>query len=261
MKALVQEYGLMVVAIICVGVFLFIWSNVFFGKTGVTFVYKTWSPEISNIESNGDSVSQIVTKGNKVPYFDITRTNFSIDENTYTRSKFLNGINARYADGSLIDSNDIVVIVYKYTPLMADEALGVNGHVMMTGEYVERYGYDALVSLSETGNYTEVFAVDKYGNYLYDEFGKRIVSSQPIYLISKGKILGNSDYIDTSDPSEKYKVVYRVKSGQLKAEYETFFVKTGVSSNTDNLSGYTKVDFNYDIDDSPVRVDEGEGTD
>lgn len=258
MKSFVQEYGLIVIIIIGVSFFFHIWSDAFFGSEGVYFVYNTWRPDIATVTTNGSIVNSIVDSRNNVPYFDISDSkSFIIESDTYTKSQFLSGVTAKFANGSTLSG--ITVIVYKYTPLMADENLGVNGHVMMTSEYVNRYGYDELVKLSETGKYTEVFATDKYGSYIYDNDGKKVVSEQPIYRISYGKVLGDNEYIDTSDVSEKYKVVYRVQSGVFKAEYEAFFVKKSDSVGTSGgLSGYTKVDFDYEIDDDPVRIDDSE---
>lgn len=255
MRVFISEYGLIALTIICLGCFFFIWGYIFFGDNGIETVYSTWKPNVETVTTNGDVVSSVSSSKDKVPFFSIDNNkSFVIETDKYTKANFLSGISAKVENGTNL--SDITVIVYKYSPLIIDEIYGVNGHVVMANEYADKYGYEELENLDRTGKYTEVFATDKYGNYIYDSEGKKVVSNQPIYRISKGKVLGANNYIDTSDSSAKYKVTYRVKQGVFKAEYEAFFIKKRYSSGepAENLTGYTKVEFDYDIDSEPSRT-------
>lgn len=259
MKSFLQEYGLVLLSIIGVAFFFFVWAELFHGDEGIDVVYKTWSPDTLALRgSNAIEKDSVATAS--VPYFkvdDSTSSNFILTSDTFRKSDALAHVDAFYK-GAQIADNDITVLVYKYKPIMTPTDSGnINGHVKMTSDYT----YNELLTFHESGRYTEVFATDKYGNYLYDVSGKHIIDEQPIYEISKAHELTDTNYIDVSNVSEKYLVVYRVTKDSLKAECKKFFIKKSTSvGNQDPLEGFEKIEFDYNIDEAvqPLSVEGGE---
>lgn len=253
MKSFLTEYGLLFISIIGVAFFFFVWAMFVNGKSGFGVVYNTWRPDVSALRGSS-SVEKDSVENSSVPYFKVSDdvSKYKITGKTFTKSQALAPIEAYYK-GARLNANDITVIVYRYSPVMSTTASSnsgnINEHVMLAKllDNGGNYTYDALKALHDTGDYSEVFATDKYGNYLYDNNGKYIPNNQPIYKVSKEQELTDSKPINVLNVSEKYRVVYRVTGGTLKAECQRFFTNENVRDNFTPLGEYSKT-----FGDSPI---------
>lgn len=246
MKSFLTEYGLLFISIIGVAFFFFVWAMFVNGKSGFGVVYNTWRPDVSALRGSS-SVEKDSVGNSSVPYFKVSDdvSKYKITGKTFTKSQALAPIEAYYK-GARLNANDITVLVYRYSPVMSTTSSSnsgnINEHVMLAKLLDDggNYTYDALKALHDTGDYSEVFATDKYGNYLYDNNGNYVPNNQPIYKISKEQELTNSKPINVINISEKYRVVYRVTGDTLKAECQRFFTNENVRDNFTPLGEYEK---------------------
>lgn len=219
MKVLFEEYGKIITSIICVSIFFFLFSHFMFANTkdlngdGVNdstilkSSFNTYTVDLKDFNSN-DSVISDVLNSAITPHFKIANpnTNYKITANTFTRAESLNILKAYADDAETMDiTQSVTVLVYKYN---------------LVKTYVDSFG-NALTN--GTIVMEEIDATDKYGNIILDINGNPVKVSQPKYnIIFLGELTSS---IDTSSDTEKYKFVYRVTTGTLKAEWSTFFIK------------------------------------
>lgn len=226
MRRLIQEYGRLIIAFIAVTVFLVLLNILLGDKADWSLKNSYENNKVDSTVLHNDSydIAKDTIKNSSVPYFEVDRQAGAreITTNAFTLEEALSGVNLKY-NGTTLNNNQVTVLVYDYKVATEKDAGDVNGHVV----------------------YEMVDATDKYGHYIYESDGKtRVQVQQPKILESNGVELTTSNYVDTSMPSCKLKVVYRANVGTYKAETELTFIKNKESTNK-NTSGLNKIIFNY----------------
>ena len=248
MRTFLAEYGKTAITIIACLLFYIILDSFFFGND-MEVVYKTWSPDIDSVYSSGNSevVSDIVAHSS-VPYFEVTSDSITFTkEEDFTKSNLLNYVKA-YAGGSQLSGSEISMLVYRYVPVIKMRPGDRNGSVVLTTDWLNDPSIgggsvSTLESYLENSSikYTEFFATDKYGHYLYDSSGNKIVTKQPVYKIETLTTNWDGSAFVFDEVSSKYKVVCRVVHETLKAECELFVLVNETPVRQDNI----EIDFQY----------------
>lgn len=242
MNKFMQEYGRLVFAIIIISGFFIILGSLL-SKSDNNSIYKTQDEHTQNSsaiytdsgEGNDISTSDTfdavigdVIKSSTVPYFKVdTKDNrYSITSDAFTYNDMFTNVRIIYKDKDITDLSNVngekvtvTVLAYKYEPELQKIEGGINYQVVME----------------------EVDAKDKYGHYIYDTNGERVKTKQPKYKITKS-IIAKNNYIDTSEKTCKYQIVYRVQVGSYKAECKVFYIKNKKETNKD-VSGLVKAQF------------------
>lgn len=256
MKAILSEYVMLIVSILIVGVFLFLWEMMT-SENSSNNLDKAfdnafcWSDEnlIQHLKYNGgdyytlDTSSDILDVSDKLYGVDnivlnLSQPYFKVDDNKdyiikpvnestkyqkWTKSDALQGVSACYRDKNGVEHqiSDITVLVTEYIPKTINDG---------TGEYVI---YDSSTILME-----EMDATDKYGRYLIDGYGERVKTTQIVYddgmNYNVDNFASNGLQVDNDIP-KKYKVVYRVQYGSLKAQYTAIFLNQTRNRDTEEL--------------------------
>jgi hypothetical protein len=230
MKQLINEYGLVAIAIICTLVFLMLWNYmVYDSDNNLTVVYNTDNIYRNDLLSqDGINAVENVTDSMHVPYFKLLDDSKSIyfidatDDATqeWSYDKCLdffstNIIQAEVWNGSdyqtynLIDIQDKVeIVITKLKPVAITTS--TSGYTIYQTSLQDIY--------------------DKYGNKVLDADGNPRQSEQIVYNETTFARSDDADVnlttdnlvIDNDIPC-KYKVTYRVTDGTLKAEYTALF--------------------------------------
>lgn len=216
MHIITEEYGKLIITILCVSVFLAMFHHIVFGKdTNVTTVYKNQIVE-TNIYSDNVAGKTF----DVAPHFKVIATNtadtqdnmkaFKIKGGTFTKADALSIVRAYADEDETIDiSGNITILVYKY--VIEKKNVDDNGNIL-----------DNPTVVFETVN-----AKDKYGHDIYDDNGNIIKTQQVKYTEQNLGVLDNDNPIrmTNSNEMERYKLVYRIENNGLKAEYQTLIIK------------------------------------
>lgn len=243
MRQLINEYGLIAVAVLCTLSFMALWNYITYGSNSFTVIYKTDSIyqndllkndiNSSTFKVNSDSINAVTNIRDEVnkPYFNllnestdiyvIDATESEIQEYTYNECLDLfskNILKVSLFNGSKYNSYDLT------DPVVRDKVEIVIIE-MKPRAYTSSTSGDTVYITSLQDIY------DKYGNRVLDSNGNPIQSEQIIYdekVFARStnadvNLLVSKFYINNDVPC-KYKVIYRVTDKTLKAEYTAVFV-------------------------------------
>lgn len=255
MKAILSEYTVLVVAIVIVGVFFILLDTMLNGNSSNN-LYNAfnsafcWSDEnlLQYIKYNGgdyytlDVNSGILDASDRMygidnivpdlsqPYFKVEPNkdyiikpiNDSTSTQKWTKASALQGVSAYYKDkyGNEHAISDITVLVTEYSPKMA--ASGENEYIIYDSSKVVVKDSDAL---------------DKWG-YTVEGDSTNVKLPQIVYEDGKNYNVANfasNGLVVNNDIPRKYKVVYRVQYGSLKAQYTAIFINQTRNRNTTDL--------------------------
>lgn len=257
MKKFVLEYGRLIIAIIAIIGFFILLGGVLNKNSSdpksIYGIFETQGQDSSAVynEDFYTSVVGDVVENSTAPYFSIADgSSFVIDKNQLTYDQLFKNVRIMY-DGSDITGSSSVngqpvetfLIIYEYKPSIVEaEGTDRNG-------YLEMEEVDAL---DKYGHYIYQDASGKYNNEAgYDEStGKKVKVMQPKFNVSKGCEFASNSYVDLTpesdvDNARRYKVVYRVQVGTLKAECMVTYIKNQEGEDI-NASGKSKINFQYD---------------
>lgn len=242
MKRFLEEYGRLVIAIIC--------ATSFFLALGILLSGEDEKGSLLNIfkKNNQDSTalynSEYIegTLGNKesdkVPYYILydndgikitDNKSIALESSVMTYDYIKNHIKIMYKneditnktkakDGKEINSK---IIVYTYTPRIIKNDNDINGHIEME----------------------EVYATDKYGHFIYGEDGKTKIKTMKPKLDMASTEIKNNQFVNINPEASIIDIVYRVQVGTYKAESALRFVKDSNTKYEEDLIGLIKVNF------------------
>lgn len=217
MKPLVQEYGFVMIAIICVSVFLSLFSYTFMrnvkdsdgdgvnDSTLISFSYNTNAVELEGVSLTNSQDLKVA------PHFkskDNNAVNYKINTDSINRGTVTNLIKC-YADKvETVDlTNRMTIQVYRY-------------------DYIKTY-VDSDGNPMENGKVLmeEVTALDKFGNPIKDSSGNYVKTKQPKCKVNYlGTLTGSNSFSVTQDTA-KFKIVCRVTNNNVKSEITKFLIK------------------------------------
>ena len=242
MKRLLEEYGRLIIAIICASSFFVVLGVLLSDentKGSLTNKFDKYEQDSTDLYKEDYLENTIGNKeSDKVPYYNLYdnngikitgNTSIALESSIITYDNLVNHIKIIYKDEDITnktktkDGKDISkkIFVYKYTPRIIKNENDINGHIEME----------------------EVYVTDKYGHFIYEEDGKtKIKINQPKLDIAQANI-ENNQFVNINPEASIIDIVYRVQVGTYKAESTLRLVKDANTKYEEDLIGLTKVNF------------------
>lgn len=254
MKKFVLEYGRLVITIIALLGFFVLLGGLLAqdSSSSIYGIFHKESQDSTAVYNKDfyDSVIGDTVDSSVAPYFKIADSaDFGITNNQIDYNRLFRDISIIYKGQNITNKTSVdgkavtkTVLVSECVPsIISATGDDINGHI----------------------DTEEVYALDKYGHYIYKDAkgryntdknydsktGQKVKITQPKFLTSDSVVFKTNNYIDCSPLSEvdnarQYKVTYRVQVGELKAECVVKYIKNRAGTNID-VSGKTKIEFTY----------------
>lgn len=269
MRQLINEYGLVAIAVLCTLAFMALWNYMVYGNSSMTVVYKTdriyqndlLAEDINSdtFRTSSDGINAVtnVRDGALKPYFNledesteiyfIEPTEDATQEFSYSEcvKMFSDGIiTAEVAEGSSYNTYNLW-----------DSAIANKVEIVIVEMKPQAYTSSTSGDTVYITSLQDIY--DKYGNRVRDINGNYIQSEQIVYdektyarsstadvNMTTGKLVINNDV-----PC-KYKVIYRITDETLKAEYTAIFVNKirGTESVEEDVYEEWFPDVNFGVD-------------
>ena len=236
MKVILGEYGIIVIVCLAVAMALLVFGMLISdGDSGLAFVYNTDHIYDNDVLSASDVVAEqrtftkvdgatTVIENSRKPNFVVTTTEKS-DYVIPVPEGVLNGTESTVTSGYTYDEvvkmfsmNDKLKLSLWDGTKYVNYSLPSDKVELVITKYVPvTSGIDGGFVLEE------VDALDKFGNYIYDENGVRLQQTEVAYaktLYTRDNI---ADFYINWDEEARFSVIFRYQEGTLKAEFSSIF--------------------------------------